>query len=115
MFAEAMEQPGDTFVNAKFDGILGMAWSSIAVDKAQPVFNNMVDQNLVAKSVFGFYLDRYYMKYSMISLWCHYYRDENGTLGGELALGGTDPSHYSGTVNYVPLSQKTYWQFKMDG
>lgn len=63
-----MEQPGDTFVNAKFDGILGMAWSSIAVDKAQPVFNNMVDQNLVAKSVFGFYLDRYYMKYSMISL-----------------------------------------------
>ena len=63
-----MEQPGKAFVNEKYDGILGMAWSSIAVDKAQPVFNNMVDQNLVAKPVFGFYLNRYYMKYSMISL-----------------------------------------------
>ena len=57
-FAEAVTQPGTTFVDAKFDGILGMAWPEIAVDKATPVFQNMVAQGLVDKPVFGVYLDR---------------------------------------------------------
>ena len=59
VFGEATKQPGETFVDAKFDGILGMAWPQIAEDKVVPVFQNMIAQNLVSKSVFGFYLDRY--------------------------------------------------------
>ncbi len=43
-------------------------------------------------------------------------RDENGNVGGELALGGTDPKHYDGSkLEYVGLSSETYWQFKMSG
>ena len=42
----------------KFDGILGMAWPEIAVDKVTPLFQNMVKQGLVGSPVFGFYLDR---------------------------------------------------------
>lgn len=98
VFGEAVEQPGEAFVNAKFDGILGMAWPKISVDNVLPVFNNMVDQSLVDKPVFGFYLDR----------------DEKGRLGGELLFGGTDPSHYIGELKFVGLSSETYWQFKMD-
>lgn len=50
---------GNTFIDDKFDGILGMGWPSISVDNVTPVFQNMVAQSLVARPVFGFYLDRF--------------------------------------------------------
>lgn len=44
------------------------------------------------------------------------HRDEKtGELGGELLLGGSDPSHYTDPLKFVTLSQETYWAFRMDG
>lgn len=58
VFGEAIDQPGDAFVNSKADGILGMAWPEIAVDGVTPVFQNMVAEGAVNQTTFGFYLNR---------------------------------------------------------
>lgn len=95
-FAEATSEPGLSFVMAKFDGLCGMAFSSISVDGVVPPFYNLVAQKQVPAGQFAFWLNRNQAK---------------GQQGGEMVLGGVDPAHYTGTFTTVPLISETYWAF----
>jgi len=97
VFAEAMTEPGLTFIAAKFDGILGFAYDTISVDHVIPVWYNIMSQKLVTKNIFSFWLSK----------------DPSGQSGGELVLGDVDASHFTGNFTYVPVTSKTYWEFRM--
>jgi len=94
-FGEATHEPGLSFVIAKFDGLLGFGYDSISVDHVTPVWYNILSQNLVDQPVFSFWLSQ----------------NANDAVGGELTLGGTDPSRYTGNFTYAALTAETYWQF----
>lgn len=57
-FGESLLEPGNTFVSAYFDGVLGLAYPNLSVVEAVPVFDNMMRQNLVEQPVFSFFLNR---------------------------------------------------------
>ena len=96
LFAEVTKEPGIAFIAAKFDGIMGLGFQSIAVTGAPPVFYGMVGQGKIDEPKFAFYLNR--------------------TAGGasELTFGGVNPDRYTGDFTYVKLTNETYWEFAMD-
>ncbi|PNW84254.1 hypothetical protein CHLRE_04g226850v5 [Chlamydomonas reinhardtii] len=98
-FAEAINEPGLTFVAAKFDGILGMGFPAISVQHVPPPFTRLVEEGGLAAPVFSFWLNR----------------DPNAPNGGELVLGGIDPTHFTGEHTWVPVTRQGYWQFNMEG
>ncbi|NXS13707.1 CATE protein, partial [Neodrepanis coruscans] len=97
-FAESISEPGKAFLDAEFDGILGLAYPSLAVDGVTPVFDNMMAQNLVELPLFSVYMST----------------NPESPLGGELLFGGFDTSRFTGTLNWVPVTQQGYWQIQLD-
>lgn len=73
---------------ATFDGLVGMAYSSIATTNTNTFFTTLINQGAVNSPVFSFALSQ---------------------SGAELYLGGTDSAKYSGSITYTPVTQQAYW------
>jgi saccharopepsin len=97
-FAEATEEPGLAFAFGRFDGILGLGYDTISVNKVVPPFYNMIDQGLLDDPVFAFYLG------------------DSNTEGdeSEATFGGIDTDHFTGKLTSLPLRRKAYWEVDFD-
>ncbi|XP_057233382.1 pepsin A-like [Malurus melanocephalus] len=96
IFGLAETEPGDFFYYTPFDGILGLAFPSIASSGATPVFDNMMMENLVDRDLFSVYLSR----------------DSQG--GSFVLFGAIDPYYTTKGISWIPLSAETYWQITME-
>ncbi|KAM6204268.1 pepsin A-like [Sarcoramphus papa] len=96
IFGLAETEPGDFFYYSPFDGILGLAFPSIASSGATPVFDNMMTEGLVAKDLFSVYLSK------------------DGQSGSFVLFGAIDYSYTTEGISWIPLSAETYWQITMD-
>lgn len=90
-FAEATSEPGLAFAFGRFDGILGLGFDTISVNRIIPPFYQMINQKLLDEPVFAFYLG-----------------DENDE--SEAIFGGVDEDHFEGKITYIPLRRKGYWE-----
>jgi len=96
-FAEATEEPGLAFAFGRFDGILGLGFDSISVNKIVPPFYQLIKQKLIDEPVFAFYLG-----------------DTNKQQESVATFGGIDKSHYTGELTTIPLRRKAYWEVDFD-
>ncbi|KAF4797536.1 Pepsin A [Turdus rufiventris] len=96
IFGLAETEPGDFFYYTPFDGILGLAFPSIASSGATPVFDNMMVENLVDRHLFSVYLSR------------------DSEAGSFVLFGAIDPYYTTKGISWIPLSAETYWQIAME-
>uniref|UniRef100_A0A7E4UWB0 Peptidase A1 domain-containing protein n=1 Tax=Panagrellus redivivus TaxID=6233 RepID=A0A7E4UWB0_PANRE len=88
------------FAQDPIDGILGLAFTSLAVNNVVPPLINAINQNLLDKPLFTVYLQ------------------EKGAVdnvpGGVYTYGAVDTQNCGAVIAYQKLSSATYYQFKMD-
>lgn len=92
---DILVEPGLAFAFGRFDGILGLGYETISVNKIIPPFYNMVQQGLLDEPVFSFYL-------------------ANTDAESEVVFGGVDESRYSGDITYLPVRRLAYWEVEFD-
>lgn len=83
---------GFAIANSPPDGLLGLAFESIANTGSPPVFQTLVTERKTTQSVFGVTL-----------------LDD----GGELVVGGTDTSAFTGALSFAPLivtNPPAFWE-----
>nr|XP_012316688.1 LOW QUALITY PROTEIN: napsin-A-like [Aotus nancymaae] len=97
-FGEALWESSLVFTVSRPDGILGLGFPILAVEGVRPPLDVLVEQGLLDKPVFSFYLNR----------------DPEVADGGELVLGGSDPAHYIPPLTFVPVTVPAYWQIHME-
>ncbi|CAA7031043.1 unnamed protein product [Microthlaspi erraticum] len=98
----------DSFLETvKFDGVLGLAFPSLAVEGTTTVWDNMIQQNLITKHIFSMWLRP--------NVGTETGEDPNG---GEVIFGGFNESHFVGEHTYFPVMMTPgesydFWKIQM--
>lgn len=89
-FAESVSEPGSTFEFAKFDGIMGMGFSTISVGGIPTIFEEMINQKLINDPIFSFYLSK------------------KATIGSQITFGSIDTHKFTGNITWIDVSRKGF-------
>ncbi|XP_070282377.1 pepsin F-like [Myotis yumanensis] len=95
-FGLSTTESGIALEFAAFDGILGLAYPSLAFNDTTPVFDSLWKQGLLPDNLFAFYLS------------------SNKRNGSVVMFGGVDHSYYRGELQWVPVSEQGFWQVTVD-
>jgi len=98
LFGQATQISSD-FSGDATDGILGLAFTSLAVDQVVPPLINAINQGLLDQPLFTVYLQ-------------HRGALDN-VAGGVFTYGAIDTTNCGPIMAYQPLSSATYFQFQM--
>ncbi|CAI4233339.1 unnamed protein product [Auanema sp. JU1783] len=90
---------GSDFAKQPLDGIIGLGWPALAVDSIVPPMNNLIQQNKLDQPLFVVYMAGI--------------GPTSTVNGGSFTVGTLDKTN-CGDVNWIPLTQQTFWQFKLD-
>jgi len=96
VFGEVDAEKGHAFLTGPFSGILGLCYPSLAAEGSIPLFDNIMEQKLLPRNEFSFYMNR-----------------KPGSYGA-LLFGAADPRFFEGSFTYVNLTSETYWEIGME-
>jgi len=85
---------GLAYLLGKFDGIIGLGFSSLSIGKVPTFLDNAIKQGKLDEPVFGFFL--------------------GNNQDGELSIGGVDDTKFTGDFHTVPLLSATYWEIELE-
>uniref|UniRef100_A0A2C9KY68 Peptidase A1 domain-containing protein n=1 Tax=Biomphalaria glabrata TaxID=6526 RepID=A0A2C9KY68_BIOGL len=89
------------FAGQPIDGILGLAFKSIAEAGVTPPLINAIQQGLLDQPLFTVFMK--------------HVGEQANVDGGVYTYGGIDTNNCGPIIAYEPLSSATYWQFTMNG
>ncbi|KAI0033024.1 aspartic peptidase domain-containing protein [Vararia minispora EC-137] len=92
----AVSSESSDFTGAPNDGLIGMAFGTIAQSRAPTFFENLIQQRIIKAPLFGVHLER------------------GRAQGSEVCLGCYDSSHTMGPIVWVPVKSRTYWSVGLD-
>ncbi|KAG9061978.1 hypothetical protein KI688_006695 [Linnemannia hyalina] len=86
-----------------FDGIMGLGFEGTSDMKGfRSPITNMMLQNQIDQAI--------------VSVWLNKASEQDAKLsnGGEFIFGGVDPSLYTGSITYLPVTSDSQWQVAVD-
>ncbi|OWK17633.1 PAG2, partial [Cervus elaphus hippelaphus] len=94
-FGLSQNQSSGILEQVPYDGLLGLAYPSLAVRGTTPVFDNLKNQRVISEPVFAFYLSS---------------QPGNSSV---VMFGGVDHTYHKGKIQWVPVTRTSFWQVAM--
>jgi len=95
-FAEMTTEGSTSFIAAKFDGILGLAFRNISVQNIDPPLHVYFENGMIDKYMVSFKLGK-----------------KDGEMG-EMTIGGWNPDAFDGEIFWFDVAKELWWYFEFD-